>query len=125
MEYPDAELSILIVDDDEIADLNSRYLGRTGPTNVISFPMLEGEYPDVAEQMLGDVVISVDTAQKEADEGGVDFLTRFDELLVHGILHLLGYDHVNDERQAREMEEKSVELLRIIEEQRGAGERNG
>ena len=125
MGYPEAELSVLIVDDDEIADLNSRYLGRTGPTNVISFPMLEGEYPDVAEQMLGDVVISVDTTKREADLGGVEFQTRFDELLVHGILHLLGYDHVGDEQQAREMEEKSVELLRIIEEHWSSGDRNG
>ena len=111
--YPESELSILIVDDNEIADLNSRYLGRTGSTNVIAFPMLEGEYSEVSEEMLGDVVISADTTQKEADEGGVDFETRFDELLVHGMLHLLGYDHERDEEQAEEMEKKNRELLNV------------
>ena len=107
-------MSILIVDDAEIAKLNSRYLGRKGPTNVIAFPMLEGEYSDVAEQMLGDVVISVETTQREAEQAGLDFDTRFDNLLVHGVLHLLGYDHEDDEKRALEMEEKSRELLALI-----------
>ncbi len=114
MGYPDAELSLLIVDDEGIAGLNLRYLNRQGPTNVIAFPMLEGEFSDLDEQLLGDVVVSVETTQREADEGGVDFETRFDELLVHGILHLLGYDHEDDEQRALEMEEKSGELLSLI-----------
>ncbi len=114
MEYPEAELSLLIVDDEEIAGLNSRYLNRQGPTNVIAFPMLEGEFSDLDRQLLGDVVVSVETTQREADEGGVDFETRFDELLVHGILHLLGYDHEDDEQRAMEMDEKSRELMALI-----------
>jgi probable rRNA maturation factor len=111
----DAQLSVLITDDMEIAALNKQYLGRTGPTNVIAFPMREGEFSDVAPEILGDVVISLETTEKEARESGMELETRFSELLIHGILHLLGYDHENDEQQAREMEEKSVELLVMIQ----------
>lgn len=111
----DVQLSILIIDDTEIASLNRQYLGRTGPTNVIAFPMREGEFPDIAPDLLGDVVISVETTEKEAKESGIKFETRFTELLIHGILHLLGFDHENDEKQALEMEKKSQELLYLIE----------
>jgi probable rRNA maturation factor len=110
----DVQLSLLITDDMEIATLNKQYLGRTGPTNVIAFPMREGEFSDISPELLGDVVISIETAEREAKENGVEFETRFSELLVHGILHLLGYDHENDDQQAREMEEKSRELLALI-----------
>jgi probable rRNA maturation factor len=108
------QLSVLITDDMEIAALNKQYLGRTGPTNVIAFPMREGEFSDIAPELLGDVVISIETTDKEAQESGMELETRFSELLIHGILHLLGYDHENDEQQAREMEDKSRELLFMI-----------
>ncbi len=108
------QLSVLITDDMEIASLNKQYLGRTGPTNVIAFPMREGEFSDIAPELLGDVVISLETTEKEAQESGMELETRFSELLIHGILHLLGYDHENDEQQALEMEDKSRELLFMI-----------
>jgi len=108
------QLSVLITDDMEIAALNKQYLGRTGPTNVIAFPMREGEFSDIAPELLGDVVISIETTDKEAQESGMELEKRFSELLIHGILHLLGYDHENDEQQAREMEDKSRELLFMI-----------
>jgi probable rRNA maturation factor len=111
----DVQLSVLLTDDIEIATLNKQYLGRTGPTNVISFPMREGEFSDIAPELLGDVVISIETTEKEAKESGMKFETRFSELLIHGVLHLLGYDHENDEQQAREMEEKSQKLLVLIQ----------
>jgi probable rRNA maturation factor len=111
----DVQLSILITDDMEITALNKQYLGRTGPTNVIAFPMREGEFSDIAPELLGDVVISIETTEKEAKESGIKFETRFNELLIHGILHLLGYDHEHDEQQAREMEEKSRGLLFLIQ----------
>jgi probable rRNA maturation factor len=112
--YPDAQLSIVIVDDDEIAALNEQYLAHTGPTNVISFPMLEGEFPDVTPGLLGDVVISADTADKEATEAKMPMTTRFNQLLIHGILHLVGYDHVHSEEEAAVMEKKSDELMELI-----------
>jgi len=110
----DVQLSILITDDTEIAVLNRQYLNRTGPTNVIAFPMREGEFSHIVPELLGDVVISMETAEKEANENGMKLEKRCCELLIHGILHLLGYDHEKDERRAREMEEQSRSLLNLI-----------
>ena len=114
MDCPDAELSILIVDDSEIAALNQEYLNRTGPTNVIAFPMREGLFPDITPNLLGDVVISVETSEREAHAAGVLPEERFLELLIHGILHLLGYDHETDESEAIRMEEKTRELMALF-----------
>lgn len=111
----DVQLSVVITDDTEISQLNKQYLGRTGPTNVIAFPMREGEFSHIAPEVLGDVVISVETAQREARDTGVLLEIRFCELLIHGILHLLGYDHENDDGRALEMEKKSQELLTLIQ----------
>ena len=113
---PEAELSILIVDDSQIAELNREYLNRQGPTNVIAFPLQEGDYIEFARRMLGDVVISVDTARRESEDAGLDFQSRFDQLLVHGILHLFGYDHVTNADDARKMDAKAEELLVLISE---------
>jgi len=113
--YPDAELSILIVDDQQIAQLNRQYLNREGPTNVIAFSMRQGQFSDIAPNLLGDVVISADNAHREAQNAGISMQTRFDQLLTHGTLHLLGYDHENTEAEARKMEEKNNELLKLLE----------
>jgi probable rRNA maturation factor len=115
LDCPDCELSIVLVDDDRIADLNQTYLQHTGPTNVISFPMREGDFTQINPQVLGDVVISMDTCAREAEEAGISMETRFDQLLIHGILHLMGYDHVHSESEARIMEAKSDELLALLE----------
>jgi len=110
----DEELSILIVDDEEIQKLNTEYRGKEKPTNVLSFPMREGEPPYISP-LLGDIVISSETNKKEADEAGITFDERFSQLLIHGILHLIGYDHELSDDHAVAMEEKSLELLKIIE----------
>lgn len=115
MEYPEAELSILIVDDQQIARLNQTYLNRKGPTNVIAFPMREGKFSEIAPDLLGDVVISIETARQEGLSSGLSKEERFDQLLIHGILHLLGYDHENTKSEARKMEKKTQELLDIIQ----------
>ena len=114
LDCPDGEISILLVDDPQIEELNRKYLDRTGPTNVISFPMREGAFSHLSPQLLGDVVISTDTAAKEAQNSGMSTEQRFKELLVHGILHLFGYDHIASEQDARKMEKKSQELLKLI-----------
>lgn len=114
MDCPDAELSILIVDDSQIATLNKDYLKRSGPTNVIAFPMREGDFSDISPNLLGDVVISVDTAEREAHAAKILPEKRFLELLIHGILHLLGYDHETDEEEALHMEEKTRELMELV-----------
>jgi len=114
LDFPDAELSILLVDDSEIEELNRKYLNREGPTNVIAFPMQEGDFAHISPQLLGDVVVSVDTARKEAETGGIHVDERLLELLVHGILHLVGYDHELSETEALRMEAKSNELLALV-----------
>jgi probable rRNA maturation factor len=112
--YPDAQLSILIVDDDQIEALNKAYLNHTGPTNVISFPMQEGPFSEITPDLLGDVVISADTAHREAVDAGMPMDDRFSQLLIHGILHLVGYDHVHSEEEASAMEQKSHQLMELI-----------
>jgi len=111
---PDSELSILIVDDPQIEELNQQHLNRAGPTNVIAFAMHEGEFPDLSPHLLGDVVISTDTAASEAQTAAMSMEQRFDELLVHGILHLMGYGHETSEEEARLMEDKSREILALL-----------
>ena len=102
------------MDDPQIAALNRDYRQRSGPTNVIAFAMREGAFADVTPDLLGDVVISTDAVQREAEAMGFTFTRRFDELLIHGILHLFGYDHEDDVRQAQEMDAKSAELLERV-----------
>ena len=115
LDCPEGELSILIVDDTQIEKLNRQYLQRPGPTNVIAFAMREGEFSQVSPHLLGDVVISMDTAAREAKNAGISLQKRFNELLVHGILHLFGYDHETSDKDARIMEEKSQKLIALIE----------
>ena len=114
MDYPDAELSILIVDDQQIARLNRDYLNRKGPTNVIAFPMRTGQFSEITPNLLGDVVISAQTAHREGQSAGLSMQDRLDQLLIHGILHLCGYDHENTKTEARRMEIKTEELLKTI-----------
>ncbi|MCF8095899.1 MAG: rRNA maturation RNase YbeY [Desulfobacteraceae bacterium] len=112
----EAELSLLIVDDEQIAEINKTYLDRTGPTNVIAFPMGDSGFTGEHPELLGDVVVSVETADREASDAGYDMEERFTELLIHGILHLLGYDHETNEQDAKKMAEKSQELMAHVKE---------
>jgi len=116
LDCSNAELSILIVDDAEIEALNKEYLNRYGPTNVIAFPMRTGQFANITPHLLGDVVISIETAAKEGERIGISQEERFTQLLVHGILHLLGYDHEKTEKEAENMEKRSNELLKVIED---------
>ena len=114
LDYRDAELSILIVDDQQIAQLNRDYLNRQGPTNVIAFSMRAGRFSEITPNLLGDVVISVETAYREGQNADLSMQERFDQLLIHGILHLCGYDHENTKSEAQRMENKAQELYKII-----------
>ena len=107
------ELSILFAGDGMIADLNSRYLGRRGPTNVLAFPMSDDRGSGVASGMLGDVAISVDTAIRESEERGERLEETVCRLLIHGILHLMGYDHesVREERIMRKEEKRLLSMV--------------
>jgi len=114
--YKDFELSIVITDDEDIKNLNKEFRQLDKATNVLSFPVNDEEssfMPFVS--VLGDIVISEYTAQKEALEAGITLDQRISQLLVHGILHLIGYDHEAGEAEEEEMTEKSIELLSVIE----------
>ncbi len=109
------ELSITITGDRAIHRLNRDYLGKDRPTNVISFSLQEGEFSGLTPHALGDVVISADTAAREAESGGWDRYERLVFLLLHGILHLTGYDHERSgEAEARRMERKEQEIWKIL-----------
>ena len=117
LECPDAVLSILIVDDARIQELNRDYLQRDKPTNVISFSMQEGESLAQQPLILGDVVISADTAARDAAEADCTFESELCFLLLHGILHLCGYDHERGTaEQAEIMEAKEKEIFALIEQ---------
>ena len=109
------ELSIVIMDDAQIQALNQTFRGVSRPTNVLAFPMQEGAFSGITPDLLGDVVISAQTAHREADAAGITLDERISQLLVHGILHLLGYDHETAPDDADEMETKSLDILRRIE----------
>lgn len=109
---PEAELSILLVDDPQIREINRDYLQRDKPTNVISFAMREGEQGYLNPALLGDVVISTETAARDAEEAAVPFESELYFLLLHGILHLLGFDHERGtEAEAAIMEAKEREVF--------------
>jgi len=115
---PEAELSVSIVGDRAIRVVNRDYLGRDKATNVISFAMQEGEFGGLNPQMLGDVVISVDTAAREASDAEESFLSRLCFLLMHGILHVTGYDHERSgEAEAKRMEAKEREIFALLKEE--------
>ena len=109
----DAELSVLLVDDARIRDLNRRYLSRDKPTDVLAFPMREGEFSTLHPNLLGDLVISVETAERQSDRFGLDEMEMVILLMVHGILHLIGYEHEGTKKGAREMSLKQKNLFRI------------
>ncbi len=108
-----AELSILLADDATVRELNRSYRGADAPTDVLSFAQSEGEpfaRPDSTAPHLGDVVISIDTARRQADEYKLTLGDEVAHLLVHGILHLLGYDHEQPE-DAAAMRLQEYEIL--------------
>jgi probable rRNA maturation factor len=112
---PDGELSVLIVDDAAIRVINRDYLQRDRATNVISFSMQEGEQAGLHPNLLGDVVISAETAARDAAEAGLRFESELYFLLLHGILHLLGYDHERGSaEQAEQMEAREIELFDLL-----------
>ncbi|RLB73527.1 MAG: rRNA maturation RNase YbeY [Deltaproteobacteria bacterium] len=110
--YPDAELSILILNNSGIQEVNRDYLQRDRPTNVISFAMQEGEGAGLLPLVLGDVVISAERAAADAAEAEIPFEHELWFLLLHGVLHLLGYDHERGSTEEAElMEAKETEIF--------------
>ena len=114
---PNAEVSIVLADDAYIQELNCQYRGKDMPTDVLSFALNEGEEPEIIhgpeENLLGDIIISLETAQRQAVDYGHSLERELAFLTIHGFLHLLGYDHEKEEqRQAmRAEEERILELI--------------
>ena len=116
-----SELSILLLDDPGMAQLNEQYRNKKGPTNVLAFAMQEGGGAHLPTELLGDVIISLDTAAREAVTDGVTLHQRVTILLIHGLLHLLGLDHERSRSEAEAMAEREKQLLNQLsaEERRG------
>jgi probable rRNA maturation factor len=107
---PRAELSIVLTTDRQIQKLNKLYRKKNKPTDVLSFGMRDGEFGERAGRLLGDVVISIPTARRQAREKGVSLAVEVTELLAHGLLHLLGWDHRTD-REEKRMRAKTASLV--------------
>ncbi len=108
-----AELSVALVDDAEIEALNGRWRGQPRATDVLSFSLLEGDYADRRGGLLGDVVISVETAARQAAERHRSLDEVVARLLLHGVLHLIGYDHEQDD-EARLMRREERRIWRSL-----------
>lgn len=111
---PQGEATLLLVSDETITQYNTQYLGRPYPTNVISFSQREGAFPEVQPHLLGDIVISLDTAWREAEEYQVPKNHYLLALALHGLLHLLGYEHETSPWGAQRMVKREVALLQEL-----------
>lgn len=119
--YPSqAEVTLLLVSEEEMAGYNQRFLDREGPTDVLAFPveeLLPGVTPEHDPQgpplMVGDVIIAPAYVRRQADDMGAGFAEEMALMVVHGILHLLGYDHA-DGGDAERMERREAELLALV-----------
>lgn len=105
------EVSVVLTDDAEQRELNRQWRGFDKSTNVLSFPQIEPFSPVIG--LLGDITLARETVQAEADEMGITFEAHFTHLVVHGFLHLLGYDHI-EEVDAEEMEGLETEILATL-----------
>ena len=108
-----AELSVVLVSDREMRALNRRWRRRDRPTDVLSFSLREGQGGEVSRS-IGDVVISLETAARQAVENGFTIGEEVERLLVHGILHLAGYDHEASPREERRMRRKEREMRGLL-----------
>ncbi|KJV05184.1 rRNA maturation RNase YbeY [Methylocucumis oryzae] len=109
----DTELVIRIVDENESASLNQHYRNKTGPTNVLSFPFEAPDLPDFASDLLGDLVICAPVIAEEALTQQKPLHHHWAHIVIHGVLHLLGYDHIDDD-EAEIMEQKEIALLQQL-----------
>ncbi len=111
MQGHDAEVAIVYTDSTEIQDLNKRFRGKDKPTNVLSFPAdIDAVLPDGQAQVLGDLLLSYQVIEEEAEAQEKHFVHHMMHMLIHGLLHLLGYDHIYDE-EAEIMEEIERQIL--------------
>lgn len=108
---PDAELSILLVNDARMRELNRTFRRKDKTTDILAFSMREGRCSDINPNLLGDIVISLPTAKRQAKEKGHGLYKEISILLVHGMLHLTGYDHEKGGKEEKRMKEKEKRIL--------------
>lgn len=109
--FHDAELSILFTGDGTIRSLNRKYRGNDAVTDVLSFSLREGVFSHIHPELLGDIVISVPAAVRQAALAQHSVSREIDRLLVHGLLHLSGYDHERGREDKNRMRRKETHLL--------------
>ena len=114
--YPDVELSVSLVSDRKITELNRTYRNHNRPTDVLAFSLNEGDFGGINPGVLGDVVISLETAQRQAQEHRHSDEEELCLLLIHGILHLLGYDHEQGGGEAKKMRSKERALMKLMKD---------
>ena len=112
----DSELSLLLVDNIGIQELNKSYLGKNSPTDVLSFSMSEGAFGNVNSNILGDVVLSLEKAKELANQEETPLKTVIANLLIHGILHLHGYDHERGLEDEKKMEKEAQSLFGFVKD---------
>ncbi|ABC63793.1 rRNA maturation RNase YbeY [Erythrobacter litoralis] len=110
------ETSVLFTSDEQVHVLNREWRERDKPTNVLSFPMLDRDRlralePEGPPEMLGDIALAYETCAREAEEKGISLEAHATHLIVHGLLHLAGHDHVDSDAQAEEMEALEIAAL--------------
>jgi len=110
----DREVTVVYLDDEGIREFNRKYLKKDRPTNVLSFSIREGDFGDINPQILGDILISAERAVKEASRARLSVEDMLDDLMIHGLLHLFGYDHETSREAADEMKRKEEELFFLL-----------
>jgi len=118
LDGPGVEISIVLADDGTVQALNRDWRGQDKPTNVLSFAALDDDEappaPPGAPVLLGDVILALETCRRGADEQGKSLAHHTAHLVVHGVLHLLGWDHEEDEVEAEEMERLETRILALF-----------
>lgn len=108
---PTSHVAIKVIDEDEMTQLNKQYRDKNGPTNVLSFPT--PTTPGCPQHLLGDIAICATVVWREANEANIPLAAHWAHLTIHGLLHLLGYDHETD-TQANEMQALEIKALHLL-----------
>ena len=112
------EVSVTFTDNEKIRELNAQYRSIDRATDVLSFPLFDEDFADEEELALGDVVLSLEKAQEQAKEYGHSFEREVAFLVVHSVLHLLGYDHETSEEDEKEMFFRQEEIMKLLKLER-------
>jgi probable rRNA maturation factor len=112
----DCQLSMVLVDDRLMAELNEKYRDARGPTDVLSFPQGPPEFEEAEYRLLGDLVISTESAERQGEERGHSLKEEMDILITHGILHLLGYDHETTRSEEDKMKAREAEVFETLKQ---------